>query len=352
MERWVNWVKGLPVTKLQQYIENNITPWPNMIPAEDEDCFWVAKQIFTVVADAVIAGIENDAAVMPEENLSRELFQALGMNKEEDPERCRADLLVLHGTDSVTIYDYKFGQDLEDPATDPQMISYAIGVNERFSFSNVNVVKLNGMHRKVIAGTLSASILENYKTVISEEIKKAEKADAPRTAGKVQCKYCLARNDCPAAKAFSAAISEHEALVPVAPEKISAVKSVADFLSLTPLMRGALLSALDESLAQFKKLREDIEAWALEAGNLADGIYGYEIGKGRGGRAWRNEIEAASSMMLLAKENGKLEADLYEPKTLLSPAGMEKVFTGVEAKIHIASLVTPITPKQKLVRTK
>jgi hypothetical protein len=318
-------------------------------PDDDPDVAWVRGELLPTILGTARAEL-MDAGVFPECNLSTELRHRLGMNRENDPNRCKADLVVLHGGgETPTIYDYKFGEDVADPSTDLQMISYAIGVRAKFGFTgSVNLVKMNGRHRQIIMATLTAEELDSYEIQIFEAVQKTYEESAPREAGANQCRYCKAKDSCPEFAKFQAELSSNPHIQP------KLVNSVTEWIALSPMQRGAFLGALDASLSQYKILRDNIENHVLteDFKGVAVVADGYKIGKGRGGREWRNEIEATAALTSLALGEKKDQSVIFEPQKLLSPAMAEKLFSGVTDKIMIASLVNPIPGKPKFLSSK
>lgn len=314
--------------------------------AADPDVAWVRENLFPTIMGTVNSGM-MDAGVFPECNLSTELRHRLGMNRESDPNRCKADLVVLHGGgETPTIYDYKFGEDVADPSIDLQMISYAIGVRVKFGFTgSVNLVKMNGRHKKIIMATLTAEELDSYEIQIFEAVQKAYSEDAPREAGEKQCRYCKAKNSCPEFSKSQTAKASDPHIEP------KLVNSVTEWIELSAMQRGAFLGALDASISQYKTLRDNIENHVLseDAKGVEVMADGYKIGKGRGGREWRNEIEATAMLTSLARDGKKDPSAIYEPQKLLSPAMAEKIFSGVVDKITIAGAVNPIPGKPKFI---
>lgn len=339
MESWVDWLRDGATAIAGAHLEGG----------GDADVKWAKEIMLPIISGA----LNQSRPVLPEENLSFYLQQELNMNREGDTNRCRADLVILgneYDDYDFVVYDYKFGADVSDPGTDLQMISYAIGVRAKFGCSEVTVVKINGQKRKVMEATLSEQELDAYKIQIKKAVDDAYEDDAVRIAGEKQCKYCRARSSCPEQREYSIKKTENEHIVVTKKE----VRSVSDFLELKPSERGEFLSALDESLAQFKQLRENIETFAIGSFEKDPRlvITGYDVRNGRGSREWRNEAEAVMLLSSLARDKGKSADCIYEPQKILSPAGAEKVFDGAQEKFKIASQVVPISGKLKLLKEK
>jgi hypothetical protein len=338
LELWVGWLRDGALA---------FPPIPHSSLPTESDLEWVRETMLPIINGA----LNDSRTVLAEENLSFYLNKELHMNRDGDPDRCKADLVILgNDNSSAVVYDYKFGMDVADPATDLQMISYAIGVREKYGCEEVVVVKINARFKKIIEATLTGAELDAYKIQIRKAVDDAYEDHAVRIAGEKQCKYCRARATCREREEYEAKKISNEHITSTTKE----VKNVPDFLGLSPAERGAFLSALDESIVQYKELRESIEGFSIGSHEKGKplAIDGYAIGEGRRSREWKNEIEATLLLARIARDRGADVNSIYEPQKLLSPAGAEKIFTGAPDKINIGSQAQSISGKMKLLKNK
>lgn len=208
----------------------------------------------------------------------------------------------------LEVVDLKYGAGVFVDAKDnPQLKMYALGA----------LIKLQRLGKRVsgVRGTIVQPRIECEEGPIrSDEWSVAEMMDfaaevqaaaeltrlrnAPLVPGEKQCKFCKAKPVCPALEA------QQHALI------------AADFQPVTGYDPAKLQSALDlipTVEARIKALR-DFAYMELASGRA---VPGYKLVAKRATRKWADEAKAAAKL-------ASYGWDVYEPRTLKSPAQVEK----------------------------
>lgn len=208
---------------------------------------------------------------------------------------------VLH------VVDYKHGQGIAVEAKDnPQLRYYALGALVTCGFPAERVVMTIVQPRcfhpdgPVRSEVIDAIDLLDFSVDLVDYARATEAPDAPLVPGD-HCRFCPAAATCPA-------------LVSKAQE-VAKLEFRKD-LSYDPAQLKLALDSRPALLAWLKALDEFAYAEA-EAGRCPPG---YKLVAKRATRKWRSEGEVVDKL-----ESVLTDAELYEPRTVKSPAQLEKV---------------------------
>jgi hypothetical protein len=234
---------------------------------------------------------------------------------------------------SLRITDYKHGAGVPvEVDWNPQLLYYAIGAAWRLGNRGVSKVELEIVqprcpHPGGPVRMWETDIIELIE--FADDLKHAalatEKPDAPLIPGD-HCRWCPAAGFCPALakKALKSAQQDFSAELPYSP--------------------GDLAEAL-ESVPMVRQWLKSIEQFALEEALAGRIPPGNKLVEKRATRKWRDDEKAATALL---EEFGMSEDDVFEPRSLRSPAQIEEKY-GKKNKGDLAELITSETSGVTLV---
>ena len=223
-----------------------------------------------------------------------------------------ADAVVMADS-TLHVIDLKTGQGVRvDADMNSQLMLYALGSLVKFGllfdFERINMV----IHQPFLDHVSEFEIsVDDLLLWADSEVKPAAElaltSDAPRVAGKDQCKWCKAKSRCReyASQAMKVVTDDFTGF-----ETIE-VKEAGD-------LSDTEIAAILEQKALVESLLKTIEETAISA--LMSGVEfpGFKLVAGRSLRKWRDEAEAETAIRKKLKV-----ADAYTKK-LISPAQAEK----------------------------
>ena len=265
--------------------------------------------------------------------------------------RGTADIvLVASDMSRLVVLDYKHGMGVPVEVEDNhQLLYYALGainyVCEKHGqdlmlgwggvFQKVDLVVVqprckhpNGIAR---AWSVSSDRLDAFAEELLAAVKATQEKNAPLKTGD-HCRWCAARGICPAQRDASFAVAKTDFSVeqgaPPAPELL-AVEDIAKILKAIPTMESWIKA---------------VEAQALFLLQSGKEVPGFKLVQKKANWKWKDEAAAAEELSLYLSEN-----ELYEPKSLLSPAKVEKLLKKdkkvLEDLVEIPNTGTTIAPE-------
>lgn len=227
------------------------------------------------------------------------------------------DAVVFQAFGKLSVYDYKHGFGVVEVVDNKQLLYYALGailnlLNGGGDFESVElvIVQPRAMHRdgRVRRWSVDVPYIMEFAKELLVAAEKTLDPNAELVAGG-HCQYCAARPFCPALKQLvvKTAAMDFPEPAPPAPR----------FPSPDMLTPEQLKKALDLSEIINDWIRS-VEAYAEESARRGVKIPGYKLVKKRANRKWISEAAVAETL----SEYGEA---IFEPKSLLSPAKVEKV---------------------------
>lgn len=228
------------------------------------------------------------------------------------------DAVVYQPFGRLIVYDYKHGAgNAVEVVDNKQLLYYALGAilnlldgNGDFESVELVIVQPRAMHRDghVRRWTVDVPYIMEFAKELEKKARETMQPDAPLVAGD-HCKWCPAKAFCPALAKLvvDTAAMDFPEPVPPAPR----------FPAPEMLTPAQLKKALDLSEVINDWIRA-VEAYAEESARRGVSIPGYKLVKKRANRKWISEDKAIESL----SEYGEA---IFEPKSLLSPAKVEKV---------------------------
>lgn len=212
-----------------------------------------------------------------------------------------ADLVLLEKGDAAILVDYKFGHGyVPHPKRNVQFMAYAVALAKQYDLKAIHAIKLqpySGDPREEY--TYDVIDLEEAEDRIAGIIDGANADTAELKAGE-HCKYCKAREVCPARMKIAESLPTSRTLSEL-------------FGTLLPMERREFVEKLIVARDWADDAYKAFETFVLEGGEVP----GWGIGKGRTSRKWKDE---ASALAYLGEK--KPGANLVG---LLSPAQVEKI---------------------------
>lgn len=250
-----------------------------------------------------------------------------------------ADTILVAGK-SMRVFDLKAGAGVAvevDYAgkVNPQLGFYALGAisslpwAQQEDIEDVEVIvvqpRLGGIKRRKVA-RIELDILAEEMLAAAAL---AEEPDAPLSAGS-WCKFCLARHKCKELR--------HEVFKMAQLDFFD--NTVSDPVALDNLSVSDILDSADVIETWLKAVRDD----ALYRASSGEAIPGWKLVDSVSNRKWKNENEAAVSLV-----KSGVEIPYAKPK-MPTPAQVEKAIKQAKLDLDIADLVTRETTGVKLVR--
>ena len=234
--------------------------------------------------------------------------------------------LYLEGK-RIKIADLKYGKGVQvDAEHNPQAMLYALGTYAEFSwienFEWVDIAIVQPRLDHISEWSISVKELLKWAEWVSQRAEIALSDDAERVPGEKQCRFCKAKDRCPALLKYTEDII------------------MADFDDLDELESPDRLT--DKQLSNILQHKGLVESWLTSVENVvrerleAGGDFpGFKIVEGRSLRRWSDEEYAHSALHKYLGDN------LYK-KTMISPAQAEKLL--IKENRHVLSDIV-IKPK-------
>lgn len=243
------------------------------------------------------------------------------------------DLVFVKPFERAVIVDHKFFWQREiDPAErNYQLRAYAAGVCEHFELEEVEAFLFMPHLDQISRHTFSKNYLMND---FSRDVRKRIEANQKTPFNFVDggwCHKCRAMGNCPIWVKKALEIGKQKDAEPT-PKNISALLDIAEGL---------------------KEWTGCIQQYAFKAISMGQRVAGWGLQQGYGHRKWIDEKKAEENLSAFAFSNGKSVDALYDPKTLKSPAGIEKVIgKSKEAQKVVFDLTNRALGEMKLARIK
>jgi len=272
-------------------------------------CVDTAKQIKTTIA-AQIKFPSGDPIVLVEHKVD---LSHLGIK-----EGGTIDFALIWPGVLGIFLDWKFG-DLwtDNPKFNRQIQGYGSGLANDFGLEEV----WGGICQPELRPDLRVRVdkftsedLERRATDIRRIVAWTQVSDPPRRPGE-HCGFCGAKDACAARQAYGAQLS-----LITQPAQV--------FFAGSPDDRKALWEKIGIALSVLGKAKEQITD--LMKGDPSITMTGYQIGEGKGKREWIDPDQAKLAMHAIALEKG-MDADVVEPRKLLSPSAAEDLFGKAKA---------------------
>jgi len=216
--------------------------------------------------------------------------------------------VVIRDFDNNRIFvdDHKFGHGVPVYSEDnPQLLTYLAGaVGSPATFGEYSVSIIQPPLDIYSTFELSKEQLEQFVAKLQLGITECKRPDAPFIPSTSACKFCPAKNNCPAR--YDMAVQEAKQ-----------VFKIADRMPDVSVQDKANLAKMLMNLEQVKKaLFADIQATILEGIQVP----GWKLVAGRSIRKWANQESAMKWMM----ENNVVDEDDMFTSNLISPSKAEK----------------------------
>ena len=232
-------------------------------------------------------------------------------------------------TNTLTVWDYKYGWGLVEVYENWQLVGYAVGLVDMLTAKgmreesitvDMRIVQPRPYHEDgpVRSWKVNAVELRPYANTLHNSAAEALLPN-PYTRVGEHCKYCSGRHACPTAhRAAMAALDVVGAAIPH---------------EMSPEALGAELEILKRAADAIKYRLTGIEAQAIEAIKSGKGVPGWAIKVGHGYKTWDKPVgEVLALGDLFGKELGK-------PIEPITPNAAEKL--GVPAEVITAYSTIP-----------
>jgi hypothetical protein len=223
-------------------------------------------------------------------------------------------------TGELLVADYKHGAGVPvEVENNPQALIYGLMkakhlANRGISTVTLMIVQPRCQHHDgpIRRWSFDGVELLDFEDKVLDAIAATKKADAPLNPGD-HCRWCPAKAICPALKAQALETAKQD----FAPGIAYDPKELAAALDRIPLLESWI-----------KATRE----FAYEEAVAGRTPAGFKLVEKRATRKWRDEAQAAEALELVLKAD-----EIYEPRSLLSPAKIEKLL-GKRGKDQISGL--------------
>ena len=138
------------------------------------------------------------------------------------------DLLAIKG-DKALIVDYKFGRGKVAHAKDnPQLKWLAVLVAEKYSVTEITSVIIQPACGNFTMATRDKAALKKARRSVLATLKKVEATNPVARPGAEQCRYCLAREACPALQKKTESIMRINKVDALTPEQIGTAMDMVE----------------------------------------------------------------------------------------------------------------------------
>lgn len=215
-----------------------------------------------------------------------------------------ADAIII-ADGCMEIIDFKYGKGVRVSAEhNPQMMIYALGAYDRFSFDyRIERVRMTIVQPRIDnLSEFEITVQELTKwadNTLKPAAEKAYKGDGPQKPGE-WCQFCKVKNQC------RALVDKCKGVVAADPKLITAEELAKDVLPMVPLVKTWISGVEEYALAQ-----------ALSGVQLP----GWKIVEGRSVRKIVNQEAAAAAL----NGAGYAPAEIYKPTELRTITDLEKM---------------------------
>jgi CRISPR/Cas system-associated exonuclease Cas4 (RecB family) len=228
--------------------------------------------------------------------------------------------VVLIGTNTATVIDYKMGRIPVDDAEDnAQGWAYALGVFDLFGVDSVKVVFLQPRCDLRTEHTFTReNDYQRMRDRVAAVIEKAEDPKSPYNPHPDNCQYCGAKALCPALTAKAMMVAEK------LPERLE-LPQVMDPLEISEPEQMALALRLAPVLIEWA---DAVKSHALEMVRNGQEIPGYQL-KHRSGRRVIKQLE---SVWDIVHAEFDLPLEGFLPACSISVTSLEKAVTSIQER--------------------
>lgn len=222
------------------------------------------------------------------------------------PESFGTSDAVIINDGTMEVVDFKYGKGVKVNAeNNPQMMIYALGAYERFSFEydikDISMTIIQPRIGNYSTFTISVKDLLKWSEVtLVPKSKEAFSDNGIQKAGD-WCRFCKARHTCVALAKYS----------------ICTIADAGNKLLTTDDMSKLVLPRLEV----MKKWISDIETYTLEQALKGVKYYGFKLVEGRSNR----KIVDSDAVRALLNTNGYEQSDYMKPSELRSITDLEKL---------------------------
>lgn len=222
------------------------------------------------------------------------------------PESFGTSDAVIINDGTMEVVDFKYGKGVKVNAeNNPQMMIYALGAYERFSFEydikDISMTIIQPRIGNYSTFTISVKdILKWSEVTLVPKSKEAFSDNGIQKAGD-WCRFCKARHTCVALAKYS----------------ICTIADAGNKLLTTDDMSKLVLPRLEV----MKKWISDIETYTLEQALKGVKYYGFKLVEGRSNR----KIVDSDAVRALLNTNGYEQSDYMKPSELRSITDLEKL---------------------------
>ena len=243
-------------------------------------------------------------------------------------------VLTCPDHDLLIVYDLKYGAGEEVEVEDnDQLKYYALGAVMAQQYTGKWVEMVICQPRLPVKGETvrrhryKTSELADFALELKAAIEATRQADAPRTPGRIQCRWCQAAGICPELREASQQLAKTEfsMIVNMPPEKLAEI-----------------LTKIDMVEQWVKKVRE----YAYSEAQHGRPLPGFKLVARQPRRKWDKDADYTTDMLEQCTSVNRSE--LFEIAKLKSPAQVEKVLPKEERAI-VGKLATPISSGTVLV---
>jgi hypothetical protein len=227
-------------------------------------------------------------------------------------------------TQHLLVVDFKYGAGVFVPVeNNPQLMLYALGAllgsDSPVKTITIAVVqpRAEGAEGAIREWTVPAHVIVDFAADVKEAAAKTREVPTELNPGEKQCRFCKARAVCPALEKQQHALiaADFTAVETYDPAKL------ADALRLIPMVEARIKALRDFAYAELAVGRP---------------VPGYKLVAKRATRKWADESKAEA---MIAPHLGP---DAYEPKSLKSPAAIEKL-VGKKGFVQYADLAPAVS---------
>jgi hypothetical protein len=214
--------------------------------------------------------------------------------------------------DTLHVFDFKFGYTPVDVVKNKQLQLYALVLINQLKLKikkvALHIVQPTSAGNRFNTWYPTQQELRDFNDWLREVINNADDDQAKAVPGS-HCKYCPARASCPSARTSVYAAIDY-AMEPY------------DVQPITNAEIAEHLHAITHAQEMIKLKQTALEAMAKHKIEAGESIPGWSLQPGRGSRDWAHTPEFLSTIF---------GDQIYAPREVLSPAGVEKLGFKVEA---------------------
>lgn len=255
----------------------------------------------------------------------------LDLTEQDRLNKPRIDIGFINPGEKIIIFELKFGFGyVKHPLWNWQTKDYACGSWITFGAKEVETVILQPRTQEEYwrrGCTFDEEKLKKLDLELREVVKSACTPGAPLVPGQDQCKYCRAKEECPARKGVIETIPKH-----------MTAKAALD--ALEPMDRYTLLEKVLAAQAWLKDYKQAIDDYLLDGGDIP----GWELGEARTRSKWRDDMETITALRNAAIDKDIDPDKLVEPKKPVGLTAAKKVLgnSAPMKAVYEQLVVTPV----------